>query len=184
MNTGRYFLISVLAAVALAGCVTNYQYLARGKVATADDGPRGAVLYWNKDEGRLWYGKKYEQTDTSLTMRVCREIPKKFDLGAEKHLVLFSRGGDRRAAEITSNGAVKRLANPQTVREDSTCGLVLLGGTPTDTVHLETGTRPVVAILCDNTARPDRYPPVGSYVFGVVSRSKTDKDRTAPDPCQ
>lgn len=183
MKSARYLFLSVLAAVALAGCVTNYQYLARGEVATADDGPRSAVIYWNKDEGRLWYGKKYQQVDTGLTLRICQELPKPFALGNGKHLVLFSRSGDRRTAAVSTDGSVKPLTAPQPVGADSACGLILLNGAPTDTAHLTTGTRPVIAILCDNVARPDRYPPARGYAFGVVSRAKTDKNRTAPDPC-
>lgn len=183
MKTARYLVVSLLTAAALAGCVTNYQYLSRGEIATAAGGPRSAVLYWQKDEGRLWYGKKYEQVDTSLTMRVCEEVPKPFSLGNGKHLVLFSRSGDRRVGEIADNGTVKRLAAPQPVGEDSDCGFILLDGAPTDTAHLATGTRPAVAIVCDNVRRPDRYPPIGIYAFGAVSRTETDKDRTAPDPC-
>ena len=123
MKTARYLVVSLLTAAALAGCVTNYQYLSRGEIATAAGGPRSAVLYWQKDEGRLWYGKKYEQVDTSLTMRVCEEVPKPFSLGNGKHLVLFSRSGDRRVGEIADNGTVKRLAAPQPVGEDSDCAL-------------------------------------------------------------
>lgn len=183
MKTARYFAISLLTAVALAGCMTNYQYQSRGEIATASDGPRSAVLFWHKDEGRLWYGKKYEQVDTDLTLRVCQEVPRLFDLGNGKHLVLFSRSDDRRAAEIADNGVVKPLPTPQPVGENSDCGFILLDGAPTDTAHLATGTRPAVAIVCDNVARPDRYPRIGVYAFGPVSRAETDKERTAPDPC-
>lgn len=183
MRTARYLVVHLLGAFALAGCVTNYQYFSRGEIATADDGRRGAVMYWHKDEGRLWYGKKYEQVDTSLTLRICQGVPKPFSLGNGDHLVLFSGSGDRRAAEVAADGTVKPLASPQPVAEDSACGYVLLDGSPTDTARLTTGSRPSVAIVCDNARRPDRYPPVGVYPFGAVSRSEADKDRTAPDPC-
>lgn len=183
MKTARYVVVSLATAVAVAGCATNYQYLARGEVATAGGGPRSAVLYWHKDEGRVWYGRKYEQVDTSVTLRVCREVPKPFSLGAGKHLVLFSRSGDRRTAEVAADGTVKPLANPQPLGDDGDCGFILLDGSFTDATRLATGTRPAIAIVCSNAARPDRYPPTGVYPFEAVSRSETDKERTAPDPC-
>ena len=182
MRTARCVVV-LLSTVALAGCVTNYQYLAHGQVAVAGNSSQSAVIYWNKDEGRLWYGAQHEQASTDVTLRICSGVPKPFHLGPSKHLVLEGRPGDRRAAEL-AQGTVVPLSKPEPVGKEDECGLVLLDGSPTDTARLIVGTRPAIAILCDNAARPDRYPLIGIYPFGVVSRSESDKKRTGPDPCR
>ena len=169
--------------VFLAGCVSNYQYQARGEVSTVSGEQRDAVLYWHKDEGRLWYGKKYEQVDTSLHMRICEEIPKLFTLSEGGLLELPSKSGDIKVAHLNDVGNVVHLQVPEQLQEGSRCGLILLEGAPVGNDKLDEGMRPAVSILCKNQSKPQRYPVVANYPFNTVFRHKTSDERRVPDPC-
>lgn len=177
------FIILIALAVLLSGCVSNYQYISRGEVTTTDGDTRKAVLYWHKDEGRLWYGRKYEQLDTSLTMRICEQLPKLFELGDEGHLVLRSKAGDERVAMLAENGELGVLMTEERLPDGGNCGTIQVGGTRVDTHRLQVGIRPTVTIYCRNAMRPDRYPKVAQYVFRTIRRNETDDERSAPDPC-
>jgi hypothetical protein len=177
------FIVLAVLTLLLSGCVTNYQYLTRGEVKLTDGDTRKAVLYWHKDEGRLWYGKKYEQLDTSLTMRICRQLPKLFDLGKAGYLVLHSKAGDVRVATVADNGELEPLATGQPLPDGDNCGVIQVGGVKVGTGGLRLGLQPTVTILCQNTMRPDRYPAVARYEFRAITRSETDAERSAPDPC-
>lgn len=181
MRVIRVFALLVTAAL-LSSCIPNYQYRAAGTVAFAGGVSRDAVLYWHRDEGRLWYGAKYEQADSELSMLVCQVPPKKFSLGADGSLELPGKAGDVRVATLDAAGKVAPVT-PEPVSDGGRCGAIALDGAPTRTDRLREGTRPVVAILCENATRPDRYPVAGQYAFGPVSRQKSAKDQAAPDPC-
>ena len=172
----------IATAVLLSSCIANYQYRAPGKVPFAGGVSRDAVLYWHKDEGRLWYGARYEQTDTGLSMLVCQLPPKPFSLGADGTLELLGKAGDVRVAMLDAAGKLAPVT-PEPVSDGGRCGAIALDGTPTRTDMLREGTRPVVTILCENATRPERYPVAGEYAFGPVSRQKSGKDPAAPDPC-
>ena len=176
-------LAALVLPVVLAGCMHNYQYMARGKLTYAGATPKGAVLYWHKDEGRLWYGRRIDQVDSGLTLRICQQPGKAFRL-ENSRLILDAKGGDRLVAAVSGDGAVSRIPAPRPAGIDGVCGLILLDGVPTLTSNMHTGTRPEVAILCDNVARPDRYPEARAYAFGAISREPTPRDRSAPDPCE
>lgn len=175
-------LVLVVTAALLSSCIANYQYAAPGKLAFAGGVSRDAVLYWHKDEGRLWYGAKYEQVDSGLSLRVCQLVPKEFSLGSDGALELPGRAGDVRVATLDAAGKVVP-ATPEPVADGGRCGAIALDGAPTRTDRLREGTQPVVAILCENATRPDRYPVAGQYAFGPVSRQKSGKEPAGPDPC-
>jgi len=181
----RNFTVILLAAIALllAGCVTSYQYTSRGEVMTTGGDTRQAVLYWFKDEGRLWYGKPYEQPDTSLTLRICRQLPKLFELDKAGYLVLRSKASDVRMATLTDNGALAPLTAGQRLSEGDNCGVILVGGVKVGTDRLTVGAQPSVTIFCQNAMRPERYPQVARHDFRAITRSETDDQRSAPDPC-
>lgn len=174
----------LIAAIGLTGCITNYQYRSDGVVSMSDGTNRGAVLYWHKDEGRLWYGKKYEQTDTSLTMRICESTPKIFALGNLSHVELQSKDGDIRIARINDRGEVEKIPKSERLRTGDSCGAILAGSTPVGTEGLAVGAKPTANILCINKKVPDRYPKVAAHSFGAVSRKESDAMGTAPDPCK
>lgn len=172
----------IVTALLLSSCVANYQYRAPGTLAFAGGVSREAVLYWHKDEGRLWYGPKYEQVDSGLVMRVCQVPPKAFTPGSDGGLELPGKAGDVRVARVDAGGKVAPVA-PEPVADGARCGVIALDGAPAATATLVEGTRPAVVVLCENAARPDRYPVAGEYAFGPVSRRKSGKDGAEPDPC-
>ena len=186
LNVYRYAirLAIVTATVLLPACTASYQYRANGEIEAVDGGRRGAVLYWHKDEGRLWYGRKYEQVDTSLTMRICGQLPKIFALDEQGERVeLLAKSGDLRVATITADGDLDMLDAIERGGPGMVCGLILLDGEPVVAAELAVGDRPVAAIVCRNPSRPDRYPVVATYPFAPVSRVRIDDERLAPDPC-
>lgn len=184
MRKNITFIVLLAVAVLASGCVTNYQYASRGEVTMTDGATRNAVLYWSKDEGRLWYGKKYEQLDTSVNMRVCETVQSKaFSLGDEGYVTLPSRASDLRVAEVMEDGELTILAEEERLPDGETCGVILAGDTKVGTGGLPVGTRPTVTILCRSDMRPGRYPEVSKYEFSTVTRTETDEERKAPDPC-
>jgi hypothetical protein len=176
-------ILAMLVALAVTGCVTNYQYRTYGNVTATDGEMHQAVIYWHKDEGRLWYGKKYEQLDTDATMRICGgTFPKIFALADDGTVELLSKSGDFLIARINDTGNLEPV--PEVLlQEGGRCGLILVKGKPAATNGLKTGVRPEVSILCKNATRPDRYPEVGKYQFDPVSRMETGEDRSGPDAC-
>ena len=177
-------LLLLAAMAALSGCVSLYQYQAEGEVITADGEERKAVVFWHKDEGRLWYLKKYEQLETDITLRICGETPKPFVLRDSDYVELLSKPNDMRVASVNANGDLVTQP-PEQLRQGESCGLIMVGDLRVGTDGLTQNLRPEIVILCENQTRPDRYPAVAEYRFGAVSRTKIDKDtRPAPDPCR
>lgn len=184
-------LVSVLLAAALVtGCgTTHYLYRADGEVSMTDGDVRSAALYWYGEEGRTWYGWPYEQTDTSLTMRVCGVVATSTfaldDSGTQ--VELLSDANDLRVARIDEAGEIELLAEPGRIAEGGRCGVILVGGRPVATDALAVGVRPVVGILCRDPLRPDSYPAVARHPLAAVARSAIGDDapggRRAPDPC-
>lgn len=180
----KFALLVLLAVVQLlSGCITNYQYQSRGEVTATDGDTHKAVLFWHRDEGRLWYGRDHEQPDTSLTMRICQVGVKIFELDKAGYLMLHSKAGDMRVAQVADNGTLVPLGSGQRLHEGDNCGVIQVGGAKVSTADLRIGMQPTVAILCENATRPDRYPAVAGYQFRAITRSKTDEARSAPDPC-
>lgn len=183
MNKWKTLLLLTTITV-LSGCVSLYQYKAEGKVTTRDGEERKAVIYWHKDEGRLWYLKKYEQLETDITLRICQGIPKLFVLGQSGYVELLSKDNDMQVARINANGDLEKQS-AERLRQGEPCGLILVGDDRVDTDDLPENLRPDIVILCENQTRPDRYPQVAKYHFGIVNRAQIDKkSRPAPDPCQ
>ena len=174
---------AVLVAFAITGCVTNYQYRTYGNVTATNGEMHQAVIYWHKDEGRLWYGEKYEQVDTDATMRICGgSLPKIFTLADDGYVELQSKPGDFLVARIDDAGNLETVPE-ELLQEGGRCGLILVKGKPAAMNGLKTGVRPEVGILCKNATRPDRYPEIGKYQFDPVSRMETGEDRSGPDAC-
>jgi len=183
MNRWKTLLL-LAALTVLSGCVSLYQYQAEGKVATTDGEERKAVVFWHKDEGRLWYLKKYEQLDTDITLRICGGVPKPFVLGNSGYVELLSRSNDMRVASVNASGELV-MQPPERLKDGKSCGLIMVGDDRVGTDGLPQNLRPEIVILCENQTRPDRYPAAKKYRFGAVSRAEIDKGtRPAPDPCQ
>ena len=177
-------LVALLLLPGLTGCVSSYLFESRGTVTAADGEPTPALLYWRGDDGRLWYGKRYRQIDTGVTMLVCGKPPRTFDAeGMESELYLGSRSGDLRVAEINESGQFVAVSPPEPVRPDTVCGRVMLADQPAASDALRAGTEPAVLIVCRNTARPDRYPTPGAYPFRPVSRTRAKGDIEPSDVC-
>lgn len=177
---GMTALSYLIIVFSLSGCVSNYEYLTVGQVMTVDEEERKALLYWRKDEGRLWYGKKYEQLDQTPVMRVCGESTYPFAVTDDGIMQIDSGANDYRFATTDKRGDIILLQEPQRLRDGSQCGVVLLEGEVVGTESLRENALPRVAFICKNPIRPNRYPAVGSYLFSPVVREKTDISRAAP----
>ena len=173
-------LVALILAVAVSGCVHNYQYLTTGQVMTASEAERNALLYWRADEGRLWYGRQYAQLELTPVMRVCGESAHPFVVADDGHLQLDSGANDYQVVIINEQGRVEPLEEPQRLRDGSRCAVILLDGEPVGTEALREGTRPGVAVICENRGRPDRYPAAGIYRFNPVSRERIDAVSEVP----
>ncbi|MCL6416820.1 hypothetical protein MIB92_14260 [Aestuariirhabdus sp. Z084] len=184
MKTGRNLSLLFLL-VFLTGCVSNYQYRAFGTITTSDNQQRNAVLYWNKDEGRLWYLKKYEQVDTSVTLRVCQGTPKIFSLDAASgRLILPSKANDLLVTRLDSRGRLTPVEPAKRLQEGQGCGLIRVDKTAVSADQLNRGRQPEILIFCRNPTRPDRYPQAGTFTFESITAKEYDSEqRPAPDPC-
>lgn len=178
-------MLLLIAVYAVSGCVSLYQYSAEGQVTTADGDNIDAVVYWHKDEGRLWYGAKYEQLETDVTLRICQVVPKNFVLAESGHVVMRSKSNDMQVASVGAGGNLVMLNPPRRLRPGEPCGLILADGNPVGTDGLTLDLAPEIAILCKNDTRPGRYPAAAKYRFGAISRTEIDEEtRPAPDPCR
>lgn len=176
--------ITVLAVLASA-CVGHYRYESRGSVVTAPSGaPSEALLYWYGDEGRLWYGKAYKQTDSGVVLRVCGTTPKSFVPAGEgdEGLQLPSRSGDRQVARVDGSGEVIPLNEPKPLRPNSSCGRIAVAGAGVLADDLVDGVEPQVIILCDNQRTPGRYPEPRRYLFEAVTKIEVSGNE-APAGC-
>ncbi len=172
--------VALILAVAISGCVHNYQYLATGQVMTASEEERHALLYWRADEGRLWYGREYAQVEQTPVMRVCGASVHPFAVTDDGHLQLDSGANDYRVLIVNDEGQLDPLEEPQRLRDGSRCGAILLDGDPVGTEALHEGARPGVAVTCENRVRSDRHPAAGIYRFNPVSRERIDDVGEAP----
>lgn len=182
---GKLIFLFLLLSVQLAGCTTFYQYRSEGEVAAQNGSKQKAVLYWYGEEGRLWYGKKYAQVDSGLTLRICKVGAKAFDLSNKtSRLELPAKANDLRVVDVDGQGALQPVRPPIRLVTGDYCGIVLLNGHAVTTRQLKVMLHPSIAILCKSQKNPDRYPQPNIYAFGAISHSETSKaTRTAPDPC-
>ena len=171
----RSGLFVALLSLSISACVGHFRYESRGTVVlTSSEQPSEALLYWYGDEGRLWYGKRYKQSDSGIEMRVCGATPKSFVPSGEgdAELQLLSRSGDRQVVEVDSTGDVVALREPKRLPPNSTCGRIAASGAEALTEYLAAGVEPQVFILCDNQQRPDRYPKPRRYLFEAVTKTE------------
>lgn len=176
----------VFITLLLSGCLRHYVYETRSSLPYADDSEYAAVIYWGKDEGRLWYGKKVDRLiDSDIEMRVCEKVATLTYLpaGDNHQLTLHGAPGDRLAAVDNGVGEVVQLETPRNVGRDAVCGRIIVDNRYATINDLSAGAEPLVTILCENPARPDRYPAVGVYRFETISR-KEGKGQDAPSPCR
>ena len=181
----RSRLFIALLSLSISACVGHFRYESRGTVVLASsEQPSEALLYWYGDDGRLWYGKRYKQSDSDIVMRVCGTTPKSFVPSGEgdAELQLLSRSGDRQVAKVDSTGDVVALNAPKRLPPNSTCGGIAVSGAKALTEDLTAGVEPQLFILCDNQQRPDRYPKPRRYLFKEVTKTKVAGNE-APEGC-
>ena len=183
MKNTKLFVLACLA-VLLTGCLQHYVYQSRSAITYSDETVRPAVIYWEKDEGRLWYGKEYKSSDSDIAMRVCERVSFLTFVPDNKtlELTLLSQPGDQLMAAESGSGKIQMLNPPKKVGPGETCGRITLHGKHAKIADLQVGAQPTVSVLCRNPQRPDRYPAVGIYSFNKVGR-KEGKNQLAPDAC-
>jgi len=180
------FVGTVVVLVALAsGCVGHYRYESRGIVFVAENQQANAVMYWFGDDGRMWYGSRYRQTDTDIEMNVCGMTSKSFEPAGEEQssLQLLSRSGDQQVAAPDDAGNVIRLPEPKPLRPGSECGRVAVGQAKALTDDLQPGVEPDVIILCENVQKSERYPDARLYEFQAVVRVKVKENEPPATNC-
>ena len=174
-------LLALIAFTVLTGCVTNYQYRSQGQISYENGHSLDAVIFWHKDEGRLWYLKKYEQWDSDVVMRICGKGVIKFEL-TDDIVQIPSGRNDYLVARLDDSGAIQPQESKQLV-EGSSCGVIQVNGESVGTDGLPVNVRPEIVILCRNERNSTRYPLVTKYPFDVVSRRESSPEREAPKPC-
>jgi hypothetical protein len=184
MNRLQILLVAVITAC-LTGCISHYRYESRGIVKNHAGEEQGALLYYEEDDGRLWYGRKYRMPDSDADLKVCKATDKSFVPTSESDpsLGLMSQGGDSKVAALSDAGAIAPLESPERLHPGETCGVVLVGGAPAGIEELDEGVKPWVAIFCENPRRPGRYPEAALYPFDALTRKKVKSDRTPSSPC-
>jgi len=161
----------------IGGCIGHYRYESQGSVTKASGGTSNALLYWYADDGRLWYGKRYQAVDSDLEMNICGATSKQFAPPEEsnKGLQLPSKSGDQQIARFHSRGGrVVNLPEPKRLTPGSSCGQISIAGKSVSTEDLTAGEKPEVIILCENQRKPERYPAIGLYQFKVITKTKVD----------
>ena len=184
MHRKTILLVCVMLLL-MGGCIGHYRYESKGNVATSSSGNTQALLYWYGDDGRLWYGRRYQAVDSGVEMKVCKGTPKQFaPLGNENvTLQLSSRARDHRVAEVDSSGNVVNLPDPEILKAGNFCGQISISGQAASTEDLSVGAKPEVIILCESQRNPDRYPAVGRYEFKAVTMTKVDGNEPPESVC-
>jgi hypothetical protein len=173
----RTILYVCVLSFLISGCIGHYRYESKGNVTTASGGTSNALLYWYGDDGRLWYGRRYQAVDSGLEMNVCNATPKLFEAkeGENVTLQLPSKSGDVQIARFNSRGGrVVNLPEPKRLTPGSSCGQIFIAGQAASTEDLVVGEKPEVIILCESLRNPDRYPDVGRYAFKAITKTKVD----------
>ena len=173
MQVRTTLLVCVLSLL-ISGCIGHYRFESRGSVTSSSGESTNALLYWYGDDGRLWYGKRYQALDSGLELNICGATSKQFTLPEEANtgLQLPSRSGDRQMAQVNSDGKVGKLPEPKRLPPGSSCGQISIAGKPALTEDLSVGAKPEVIILCENERTPDRYPATGLYEFTSVTKTE------------
>ncbi len=174
-----------IVAVSFTACLSAYRYESMGTVTDSTGINQEAILYFGEEEGRRWTGKRRHARDSGVDLKICLATDSSFVPTSESNLVLLlkSRGGDIRVAELLGDGRIQELDPPQRLHPNEACGYVLLDGQKVDIEALDEGTQPTIAILCENQRRPDRYPPAAIYKFDPFTRIKVQEEREPSSPC-
>ena len=171
----------------IGGCVGHYRYESKGSVTRSAGGTSNALLYWYGDDGRLWYGERYQAVDSGLEMTVCNATPKQFEAqeGEDVSLHLPSKSRDQQIARFDSRGGrLINLPEPKRLSPGSACGQIFIDGKAASTKDLTVGLKPEVIILCENLHKPERYPSVGRYEFNAITKTKVDGNVPPESVCQ
>jgi hypothetical protein len=179
----RFTFLAIFIASS-AGCVGHFLYESPGSVLTSAGQQTNALLYWYGDDGRLWYGRRYRQIDSGVSMIVCGTPAKSFDGGDEEEpLMIKSRPGDRLVRREDDDGGLVPIADPPVLSPGSGCGQISLSGAGVPSKKLIQGSTPDVSVLCDNPQRPDRYPAAGIYRFESINRTRIKGHVEPGDVC-
>ncbi len=178
-------LLLCVISLLMGGCIGHYRYESKGSMTKSSSGTSQALLYWYGDDGRLWYGRRYQAVDSGLEMKVCQGTPKQFVPMGNQNVTLHlpSRSRDHRVAEVDSSGTVVKLPEPEILKAGSSCGQISIGGQAASTEELTVGVKPEVIILCESQRNPDRYPAVGRYEFQAVTMTKVDGNEPPGSVC-
>ena len=175
--------VCLIIAMALGGCLSHYQYRSYGELPYPNGENRSAVLFWSRDEGRLWFGNGSDGSDLQVNLRVCEKIPKTFHTTNQGHLELPSKAQDKQVAQVSEQGNFVELGDTVTLPANKTCGFILVEDNRAGIDDLSIGVSPEVNIICTSIVRPDRYPVAGEYPFQAITRVKVDKGRVGPPSC-
>lgn len=165
----------------LSACVYNYLYTSRATLVFSDEQPRGAVMYWRADEGRMWFGGKADGGDSDVDVRVCGSASTLSFLPNENsgELELVARSGDILIAGYNEDNQVIPLESPERAMPSKTaCGHILIGSEFATMDDLVEGIDLMVTVLCKNNRFADRYASASSYAFSAIVKNEGEN----PDP--
>ena len=134
----------------------------------------------------MYYGKKYSEKDSGITLRICNRTPKSFEpLDTKTHtLVLLSKAMDHKVAKADEDGNVILLNKIVVLKAGEVCGEIYISDNKASMDNLLVGNIPAIAFLCKNITRINRYPLAGKYEFKPIEKTDSSSLKgSGPNPC-
>ena len=184
MNTKTSVIALCASLLILQGCSSVQRYSASGLVSVADQSEPSAVIYWDKQVGRTWYGARLPSNPTPVQLQVCKDVMtvKRFTpLEPNQALIVRGRNGDSIKQAVDAQGELVAV-DPPSSNANQGCMQLWQQDQPATIKSLETGRSPNLLVLCESI-NPSRYPLTGKYAFSQISKTAIDSDNK-PDACQ
>ncbi len=184
MNIKLSTLVLCTSLIILQGCSSVQRYSAFAPVSVADQSEPNAVIFWDKQVGRTWYGAQLPSNPTPVQLQVCKDgmTVKRFTpLEPNQTLIVRGRNGDSIKHTVDAKGELIIIENnaPNT---NQGCMQLWHQDHPATLESLTTGSSPNLLVLCEST-NTSRYPLTGKYAFSKISNKIIDSDNK-PDACQ
>lgn len=172
MNPSIKSILFAIFIITLQGCgnTTIQRYSTTTPLTLSDNSQTTGVLFWDKQEGSIWYGANLKKTPPVVRLALCNsnDSPKSFNTTIdEERLVIYSKRGDTLKFEVNSQGELQQVS--RNAHGSFYCAQLWLKGKPATPFVLTHGSKPNLFITCSST-NPNRYPKAGKYLFDRVTK--------------
>ncbi len=183
-NTKTLTFAVCITLLTLQGCSSLQRHSASGPVTLTDQSEPTAVIYWDQQIGRTWYGARLPSNPSPVNLRVCKDgmTVKRFTpTEPDQFLIVKGRSGD--AINHTVNEQGDLIPTQEAIAGNGqSCMQLWQQGDPVTLSGLTSGATPSLLVVCKST-RSNRYPEIGKYLLGAVSKQTIDEENM-PDVCQ